>query len=110
MTLSLCAQQATENNTSASIASEHQNEGEREAKKLRSSEPDLKVILGSSDGDDAESIQWHYSQELSSKSKYIDAMLSTPMKEADELTISFPDITPDTWQKMMNFLDSLVVC
>eukprot|EP00579_Thalassiosira_antarctica_P032205 CAMPEP_0202003768 /NCGR_PEP_ID=MMETSP0905-20130828/9271_1 /ASSEMBLY_ACC=CAM_ASM_000554 /TAXON_ID=420261 /ORGANISM="Thalassiosira antarctica, Strain CCMP982" /LENGTH=125 /DNA_ID=CAMNT_0048560981 /DNA_START=9 /DNA_END=383 /DNA_ORIENTATION=- len=78
---------------------------EREAKKLRSSEPDLKVVLGSGD---AESIQWHHSQTLASKSKYIDAMLSTPMKEKDEYIISFPDIDPETWQKMMKYIENLV--
>ena len=60
-------------------------DGEREAKKLRSCDPDLKVVLGC----DAETIscaatiEWHHSQNLASKSKYIDAMLSTPMKEKD---------------------------
>ena len=41
---------------------------EREEKRLRSCEPDLKVILGS--GDD-ETIQWYHSYALASKSKYI---------------------------------------
>ena len=66
---------------------------------------DLKVVLGTAED---ESIQWHHSQALASKSRYIDAMLSTPMKEREEHTITFPDITLDTWEKLMHFLDSPV--
>ena len=66
---------------------------------------DLKVVLGT--GED-ESIQWHHSQALASKSRYIDAMLSTPMKEREEQTITFPDINLATWEKLMRFLDSPV--
>jgi len=75
---------------------------ERQAKKLRSSEPDLKVILGS--GDD-QSILWYHSQTLAAKSKYIDTMLSVDMKERNEHVISFPDITSETWEQMMKFID-----
>jgi len=75
---------------------------ERQAKKLRSSEPDLKVILGS--GDD-QSILWYHSQALSLKSKYIDTMLAVPMKEQREHVISFPDITSETWEQMIKFID-----
>ena len=75
---------------------------ERQAKKLRSSEPDLKVILGS--GDD-QSILWYHSQALSLKSKYIDTMLAVPMKERNERVISFPDISIETWEQMMKFID-----
>lgn len=66
---------------------------------------DLKVVLGT--GED-ESVQWHHSQALASKSRYIDAMLSAPMKEREEQTITFPDITLATWEKLMHFLDSPV--
>lgn len=78
---------------------------EREAKMLRSSEPDLKVILGS--GDEASVLLYH-SQTLASKSKYVDTMLSVPMKERDEYVISFPDISAETWEKMMKFIDDPV--
>ncbi|KAL7534875.1 hypothetical protein ACHAWF_005008 [Thalassiosira exigua] len=73
------------------------------AKKLRCSEADLKVVLGS--GDD-ETVQWHHSIYLACKSKYIDAMLAAPMREKEERTITFPDIDLETWQKMLKFLDS----
>ena len=76
---------------------------EREEKRLRSCEPDLKVILGSGEG---ESIQWYHTPTLASKSKYIDTMLAVPMKESTDSVISFPDITPDIWAKMLKFLDN----
>ena len=75
---------------------------EKDAKRLRSSEPDLKIILGS--GDDT-STQWHHSASLALKSKYIDTMLSTPMREQESRTITFPDISPALWDKMNTFLD-----
>eukprot|EP00571_Detonula_confervacea_P004205 CAMPEP_0172315314 /NCGR_PEP_ID=MMETSP1058-20130122/24810_1 /TAXON_ID=83371 /ORGANISM="Detonula confervacea, Strain CCMP 353" /LENGTH=383 /DNA_ID=CAMNT_0013029369 /DNA_START=64 /DNA_END=1215 /DNA_ORIENTATION=- len=81
------------------------SDGEREAKKLRSSEPDLKVILGSRDG---MVTKWYHSITLTSKSRYIDAMLSSPMKEKEESTISFPDIDNGVWEEMMKFLESPV--
>ncbi|KAL7547371.1 hypothetical protein ACHAWF_010686 [Thalassiosira exigua] len=78
-------------------------EQESEAKKLRSSEPDLKVVLGKGE---SQSVEWYHSQNLACKSKYIDAMLTAPMKEKEERTISFPDIDSETWQKMLDFLDN----
>ena len=78
---------------------------EREAKMLRSSEPDLKVILGTGDN---ESVLLYHSQTLASKSKYVDTMLSVPMKEREEYVISFPDISTETWELMMKFIDDPV--
>ena len=75
---------------------------ERDGKRLRSSEPDLKVILGSGE---EETVQWYHSQTLASKSKYIDTMLAVPMREREDRVISFPDIKPNVWAKMMKFLD-----
>mmetsp|Transcript_14939 Transcript_14939/g.35647 ORF Transcript_14939/g.35647 Transcript_14939/m.35647 type:complete len:377 (+) Transcript_14939:127-1257(+) len=96
------------------------SEGEPESKKIRSSEPDLKVIIGSdeaekeeagADGeDDAEQkprvvTKWYHSPSLAAKSKYVDALLAAPMKESESRTITFPDISPDTWDLMMKFVD-----
>ena len=75
---------------------------ERPIKKLRSSEPDLQIILGS--GDDS-STQFTHSTALALKSKYVDTMLSTPMREQETRTITFPDITPTIWETMNKFLD-----
>ena len=100
-------------------------EGEPEPKRIRSSEPDLKVVIGSEDnegvgdgerkmggGDDGEEqptnmvTKWYHSQALATKSKYIDALLAAPMKESESRTITFPDITPATWELMMKFIDN----
>ena len=102
-------------------------EGEPEPKRIRSSEPDLKVVIGSEDnagagdgkgptgdGDDAKKqlasvvTKWYHSQALATKSKYIDALLAASMKESESRTITFPDITPATWELMMKFIDNLV--
>ena len=104
-------------------------EGEPESKKLRSSEPDLKVIIGSDeaekaaagaddekDDDEAEKQQpsvvtkWYHSQTLAAKSKYVDALLAAPMKESESKTITFPDISPETWDLMMKFIDNPIAC
>ena len=79
------------------------NENEREEKRLRSCEPDLKVILGSGD---EKTIQWYHKPTLASKSKYIDTILAAPMKESKDSVLSFPDITPHVWTKMLKFLDN----
>jgi len=72
---------------------------------LRSSDPDLKVILGS--GED-QVTKWYYATSLANKSKYIDTMLSTPMKESDTRTITFPDITLEFWEAAIDFVDNPV--
>jgi hypothetical protein len=74
-----------------------------EKKRLRSSDPDLQIILGSGANT---STQSYHSQSLALKSKYIDTMLSTPMRgEQNRLTITFPDICPAVWEKMISFID-----
>ena len=97
-------------------------EGEPDPKRIRSSDPDLKVVIGSEaiegkektggeDNEGAEEQQarvvtkWYQSQTLATKSKYIDALLAAPMKERKSRTITFPDITPQIWELMMKFID-----
>ena len=72
---------------------------------LRSSDPDLKVVLDS--GKD-QVTKWYYAPSLANKSKYIDTMLSTPMKESDTRTITFPDITQEFWDAAIEFIDNPV--
>lgn len=91
---------------------------EPEAKKLRSSEPDLKVIIGSASAHDGKSdeadkqkavvTKWYHSQTLATKSKYVDALLAVPMKESESRIITFPDISPEEWDLMMQFVDNPV--
>mmetsp|Transcript_23965 Transcript_23965/g.53080 ORF Transcript_23965/g.53080 Transcript_23965/m.53080 type:complete len:373 (+) Transcript_23965:166-1284(+) len=86
----------------------HAAPNEPTPKKLRSSEPDLKVVLGSSGGDGGGGevvTRWYHSQTLAAKSRYVDAMLASPMRERETRTISFPDIQATSWDLMMNFLD-----
>mmetsp|Transcript_30328 Transcript_30328/g.65618 ORF Transcript_30328/g.65618 Transcript_30328/m.65618 type:complete len:379 (+) Transcript_30328:151-1287(+) len=88
----------------------HAAPNEPTPKKLRSSEPDLKVVLGSSGGDGGGGevdlvTRWYHSQTLAAKSRYVDAMLASPMRERETRTISFPDIQATSWDLMMKFLD-----
>mmetsp|Transcript_21872 Transcript_21872/g.62733 ORF Transcript_21872/g.62733 Transcript_21872/m.62733 type:complete len:372 (+) Transcript_21872:140-1255(+) len=99
------------------------SEAETESKRIRSSEPDLKVIIGSAsdvggercgEKNDAEHngvvTKWYHSQTLATKSKYIDALLAAPMKESESRTITFPDIAPETWELMVKFIDDPIAC
>ena len=96
------------------------SDGEPDPKKIRSSEPDLKVIIGSEEAEKEEAgadgkdnteqktgvvTKWYHSPSLAAKSKYVDALLAAPMKESESRTITFPDISPDTWDLMMKFVD-----
>ena len=67
-------------------------------KLLKSAEPDLEVVVGQ--GDDTRTYQ-HYSVILASFSDYIDTMLSVPMREQETRRITFPDITPANFDKIM---------
>lgn len=68
-------------------------------KGLRSSELNLRVIVGK-DNDE----YLYHAVALATQSTYIDVMLVSPMKEATEGVIRFPDMAPDTWETMMMFL------
>jgi len=52
--------------------------------------------------------KWYHSPSLAAKSKYIDALLAAPMKESESRTITFPDISPETWELMIKFVDDPV--
>ena len=67
-------------------------------KLLKSAEPDLEVVVGQ--GDDTRTYR-HYSIVLASYSDYIDTMLSVPMREQETRRITFPDITPANFDKIM---------
>jgi hypothetical protein len=71
-------------------------------KKLRSSDPDLKISVGAND--DAVDC-WYHSIIMANHSNYIDALLATPMKESKVYEISFPDIVPSTWESMLKHLE-----
>lgn len=71
-------------------------------KKLRSTETDLRVIVGQDD----DLKEFHYvGAVLAWQSMYVDTLLATPMKETQEGVIRFPDLQPETWEAMMRFLE-----
>jgi hypothetical protein len=62
-----------------------------ERKKLRSSEPDLKITVGEKE---TSVVHWYHSPIMANHSQYIDTMLASPMKESKTYEISFPGIEP----------------
>ena len=71
-----------------------------QVKKLKSSEPDLTIFLGT------ESKPFYYhSAILANYSDYIDTMLASPMLESKSLEIRFPDIEPEVWLKIIALLE-----
>jgi hypothetical protein len=80
-------------------------EDEPQAKKLRSCEPDLKVTIGSAEN---KVVRWYHAAILANHSAYVDAMLSSDLKESQSKEISFPDITPETWDAMLKYVEDPV--
>lgn len=74
--------------------------------RLRSAEPDITVIVGSEG--ETESFSYHGAL-LAAHSGYIDALLVSNMKESNESTIRFPEISVDTWKDIVRFLDPIKV-
>jgi len=74
-------------------------------KKMRSVEdPDLKVVVGPEDGE--QQVFEHHSFLLANYSDYIDTLLDSPMAESQSRSLSFPDIQPSIWQKMISFVEN----
>lgn len=48
---------------------------------------------------------YYHSAIMASYSEYVDTMLASPMKESSTMRITFPDIEPDVWRKMIMFLE-----
>jgi len=51
-------------------------------------------------------VYWYNSAVMAMHSKYVEAMLSAPMRESKSYELHFPDITPQTWERMMMFLEN----
>lgn len=74
-------------------------------KKIRFSEPDVKVIVGSSDvGSGEVKVFFHHSVLLAYHSGYIDSMLASSLKESESKELTFPDIPPSTWDSMIQWV------
>jgi len=70
-------------------------------KKLRSaSEPDLKVLVG-----EERAVLHLRSAILATHSDYVDTLLASPMSESVTRELSFSDITPAVFQKMLALLE-----
>lgn len=69
-------------------------------RRLKSRETDLEIVIG----EEKEVFHYH-SVIMASCSEHIDTMLAAPMKEQDTMRLSFPDIQPDAWKKMIAFLE-----
>lgn len=70
-------------------------------KKLRSCEPDLTVVVGQ--GDSKKTYVYH-SQIMASYSSFVDIALATPMRESENMTITFPEIESEEWEAMIGYL------
>lgn len=71
-------------------------------KKIRYQEPDVLVVVG--DGESKEEFQCH-GVVLSMASDYLDAMLSSNMKEGESSRIDFKDKSPEDWKLFFTFID-----
>ena len=64
-------------------------------------QPDLEIVIGS----EQHLVRVH-SFLLASVSDYVDTLLSSPAASASQRTqLTFPDISADTWNKMIRFLE-----
>ena len=75
-------------------------------KKLRLSEPDLKIILKYKDDDDTQMTKEYevYANILASMSKFVDASLSIEMKEKAEGVIVMQDVTPEVFDVALLYM------
>jgi hypothetical protein len=71
------------------------------AERLRSSDPDLKIIVGK--GEHKRTYEY-YSQIMAMHSTYIDNILATPMRDQETRTLNLSEIHADDWEKMMSYL------
>ena len=78
------------------------NPGPPPAKKIRGQEPDVIVAVGQ--GDKMQEFPC-YRVALCFASDYLDAMLSSSMKEGESSRIEFPDKDPEEWELVYKFID-----
>ncbi len=97
------------NNYNTIIMSSPPNQEEEEAHRhrylpptLQSYEPDLEVIVGMEGNS---KIYKYHGAILAHQSAYVDALLSTPMVEQETRSLSFPDVTPDEWERWLYHLE-----
>lgn len=72
-------------------------------KKLRYTEPDIRVKIKGEDKE--EKVYEMYAQNLARLSSFVDASLSLDMRERNNMEISFHGITPDLFEKALQFVE-----
>jgi hypothetical protein len=79
-------------------------------KVLRSSEPDLKVVLKykNSDGKNSEKTYTMYGQIIAGLSNFFDTALSVEMKEKETREIILQNVSPDLFEKAMKFQQDML--
>ena len=75
------------------------------AKRLRSSDPDLQVVVKFT-GDDGKVVEKEYAMYagvLAGMSKFVDAMLAAPMKENNDGKVVLEDVSPEVFEAALKF-------
>jgi hypothetical protein len=92
---------------------EGDNEEERKRSSLRCAVANIKVIVGG-ELQPTKKVFWHIRGVLASQSRYVDALLASmkndsneESKAADFTEITFPDISPSQWKRMIKFLTNV---
>lgn len=89
----------TEKKRSSSFITPADVDKEHCPKRIRSAEPDVKVIVGGE-------AFYHYGVLLSLASEYFDSMLSSDMIEGETKVVEVPDKDPKEWRQLFQFFDS----
>lgn len=99
-------------NIDSTTTNNNEEEGGPAAKKLRSCDNDLKIIVGTASADEANSNTsnncprefWYVSNVMAYHSNFFDTMLSSQMQESISREIKLPDVDPDHWELLMKYL------
>jgi hypothetical protein len=68
---------------------------------------DLIIIIGSEEEEEELQYQCHFIV-MAGHSNYIKTVVTCNMRESQSMKLRFPDIAPDTWEAMMEFLENPV--
>ena len=92
----------SENSKSSSDEGKDAEDSSPTSKKIRFLDPDVTVVVGS--GGNAKAYK-AYGAILAFNSEYFDTMLSSGLKESNEMKIEFPEDVPEEWELLYPFLD-----
>ena len=74
-------------------------------KRVRTSDPDLKIVCKGGDQDEEKRVFECHSLVMATHSGYFDALLSTDMKESAEKKVIFDDVSPKVFERAMQLLE-----